>query len=225
MTSPASALRPSRTSPEGPVCVFLPGHPFSRAELHAMAQDGVLRRELQDAYVHAWQPVSERVRAAVLSRVLPGHLQLRGALGRLGAAWFYRCAPAPVPLPVLVDKTARTTTSVPPGMVLHQTGFAPRDLVTHHGVTLTSPRRTALDLALHVQGPAGDAALLALLGGSGQACTVAQLTADLTDLGKTPGRRAALGRVRKLGRGLDPRSHRLPAGGTQEATGRWPETR
>ena len=203
MTSLAPPRRPSPVlSREATVAVLVPGHPFSRAELHALAADGVLRRELPDSYVHAWQPVSEQVRAAVLSRALPGHLQLRGVLGRLGAAWFYRCAPVPSPLPVLLDKAARTTTSVPLGIVLHQTSFAPGDLVTRHGITLTSPRRTALDLALHVPGPVGDAALLALLGGAGLACTAEQLVADLTALGKTPGRRAALGRARKLARAL-----------------------
>ena len=203
MTSLAPVQRPAPlVSREATVAVFLPGHPFSRAELHALAADGVLRRELPEAYVHAWQPASEAVRAAVLSRVLPGHLQLRGVLGRLGAAWFYRCAPAPSPLPVLVDKAARTTTSVPLGIVLHQTGFAPQDVVTRHGVTLTSPRRTALDLALHVPGPAGDAALLALLGAAGLACTAEQLAQDLTALGKTQGRRAALARARKLARAV-----------------------
>ncbi|RKQ36341.1 type IV toxin-antitoxin system AbiEi family antitoxin [Kocuria tytonis] len=187
---------------DGGFSVFLPGHPFSRAELHAMTVDGVLRRELLEAHVHAWQPATEALRVAVLSRVIPGHLQRRGVIGRMGAAWFYRCAPEPFPVPVLVDKGARTTASVPLGIVLHQTSFAPRDLVVHQGITLTTPRRTALDLALHVPGPAGDAALLALLSATRPGCRPQDVVRDLETMPKTPGRRAALGRVRKIARAV-----------------------
>ncbi|CAL8897708.1 hypothetical protein KVA01_06910 [Kocuria varians] len=202
MTSLAPAPRPAPSTYDGAFSVFLPGHPFSRAELHAMTVDGVLRRELLDAHVHASRPSTDELRAAVLGRVIPGNLQRRGVLGRLGAAWFYRCAPEPSPLPVLVDKTARTTASVPPGIVLHQTRFSPDDVLTRQGIMLTSPRRTALDLALHVPGPAGDAALLALLGSRRLRCSPEQLRHALETLPKTPGRRAALTRVRKLTRAL-----------------------
>ncbi|GAA2506792.1 MAG: hypothetical protein KH989_11185 [Kocuria rhizophila] len=202
MTSLAPALRPSGSRYDGAFTVFLPGHPFSRAELHAMTVDGVLRRELLDAHVHASQPVTDSLRAVVLSRVVPGNLQRRGVLGRLGAAWFYRCAREPSPLPVLVDKSARTTATVPPGIVLHQTSFAPEDVVTLRGISLTSPRRTALDIALYVPGPAGDAALLALMSASRLRCTPQDVRLGLETLPKTPGRRAALTRVRKLSRGM-----------------------
>ncbi|MDO4919469.1 type IV toxin-antitoxin system AbiEi family antitoxin [Kocuria sp.] len=204
MTALAPVTRPGADArPDAPIPVFLPGHPFSRAELHALAADGVLRRELLEAHVHAWQPPSDALRIAVLSRVVPGNLQRRGVLGRLGAAWFHRCAPEPSPLPVLVDKGARTTTSVPAGIVLHQTSFGPQDLVTHRGITLTSPHRTAVDLALHVPGPAGDAALLAMLGSEQLSCTPAGLVRELETMPKTPGRRAALARARKLARALE----------------------
>lgn len=203
MSLPAPVLQPSAGPRyEGAFPVFLPGHPFSRAELHAMAADGVLRRELLDAHVHASRPCSTALRAAVLSRVVPGNLQRRGVLGRMGAAWFYRCAPEPCPLPILVDKSARTTTTVPPGIVLHQTSFAPQDVVVHHGITLTTPRRTAADIALHVTGAAGDAALLALLGGSPGHCEPELVLRDLETMAKTPGRRAALARVRKITRSI-----------------------
>ena len=239
MTSPTTA-RPTPPRYVSACSVFLPGHPFSRAELHAMTADGVLRRELLGAHVHSWQPVTEELRAAVVSRVVPGHLQRRGVLGRTAAAWFYRCAPEPFPVPVLVDKSARTTTTVPPGIVLHQTSFAPKDLVVRHGITLTTPRRTAVDLALHVTGPAGAAALLAMLDGTRLPCTAAQLVHDLETMPKTPGRRAALARARKIERTLrGPRPEPDPGlpqagaprprtgtrgqparGGSQEATGR-----
>ena len=64
--------------------VLLPGHPFSRAELSAMTEDGLLRRELLDAYVPATTAPTLQLRATVVSRVVPGHLQRRGVLGRLG---------------------------------------------------------------------------------------------------------------------------------------------
>lgn len=183
--------------------VLLPGHPFSRAELSAMAEDGLLRRELLDAYVPATAAPTLQLRATAVSRVVPGHLQRRGVLGRLGAAWFYRCAPEPSPVTILVDKSARTTTTVPPGLVIHQTGFAPRDLVVHHGITLTTPLRTAVDLAIHVTGPAGDAALLALLSAPRLHCSPQHLLAELEALAKLPGRRVAIARVRKLARALE----------------------
>ncbi|WP_270256585.1 type IV toxin-antitoxin system AbiEi family antitoxin [Kocuria marina] len=191
---------PGTTAP----LVLLPGHPFSRAELSAMAEDGLLRRELLDAYVPATAAPTLQLRATAVSRVVPGHLQRRGVLGRLGAAWFYRCAPEPSPVTILVDKSARTTTTVPPGLVIHQTGFAPRDLVVHHGITLTTPLRTGVDLAVHVTGPAGDAALLALLSAPRLHCSPQQLLAELEALAKLPGRRVAIARVRKLARALEP---------------------
>ncbi|MDN5632146.1 hypothetical protein [Kocuria sp.] len=203
MPSLAPSLRPSGPRYDGAYTVFLPGPPFSRAELHAMPVDGVLRRELLAAHVHASQPVTDSLRAVVLSRVVPGNLQRRGVMGRLGAAWFYRCAPEPSPLPVLVDKGARTTATVPPGIVLHQTSLAPEDVVTLHGISLTTPRRTATDIALYVPGPAGDAALLALMGASRLRCAPEDVRHDLETMPKTPGRRAALTRVRKLSRGMD----------------------
>ena len=66
----------------------------------------------------------------------------------------------------------------------------------------TTPRRTAADIALHVTEPAGDAALLALLGGSPGHCEPELVLRDLETMPKTPGRRAALARVRKITRSI-----------------------
>ena len=181
-----------------------------------MVTDGILYRPLLDAHLRSGVPLTRATKLGLLAALVPGHLQHRGVLGRMGAAWFYDCAPAPCPVPVLVSKDARTTTTLPLGFSLHQTTFHPYDRVRHEGITVTTPLRTAVDLALHVSTPEATGALYRLLAAPHLHCPPELVHSALDAIGKTPGRRRAMARVRTVGRSVE-RGY--------DTTGRWPEVR
>ena len=183
--------------------VLRPGDPFGSGELTAMCSDGILRRVVLDAHLPAGTALTRTTKMHVLRAVIPPHLQRRGVLGRLGAAWFYDCADVPDPLPILVAKDARTTTTLPTGFSLHQTAFNAYDRVHHEGLFVTSPLRTTVDVALHVPGPEGSRALHWLMASPHLHCPPELVLAALQAVGKTPGRRQALARVRKAGRAVE----------------------
>lgn len=200
--SPSTGPVPSQRGPALGT-VLLPGAPFSAGELAAMLADGIVYRPLLHAHLRTGVALTRATKVMLLTALVPGHLQRRGVLGRMGAAWFYDCAPAPFPVPILVSKDARTTTTLPLGFSLHQTGFHPYDRVRHEAITVTTPLRTAVDLALHVNTPDATGALHRLLAAPHLHCPPQLVHLALDALGKAPGRRRAMARVRKLGRGVE----------------------
>lgn len=194
--------RPLRSS-AGQALVLRPGHPFSSAELAAMVSDGLLTKVLLDAHVPVGTALTRSTKLHVLRAIIPPHLQRRGVLGRLGAAWFYDCAVVPDPLPILVAKEARTTTTLPLGFSLHQTAFGAFDRVVHEDLAVTSPLRTSVDVALHVPGTHGSRALHWLMASPHLHCPPELVLAALDAVGKKPGRRSAVARVRKVGRAVE----------------------
>lgn len=187
----------------GQAAVLRPGHPFSTTELAAMASDGILNKILLDAHVPVGTAMTRTAKLHVLRAVVPLHLQRRGVLGRLGAAWFYDCADVPDPLPILVAKEARTTTTLPRGFSLHQTAFSAFDRISHEDLFVTSPLRTTVDVALHVPGADGTRALHWLMASPHLHCPPELVLAALDAVGKKPGRRQAVARVRKVGRAVE----------------------
>lgn len=188
-----------RTGP----AVYRPGQPFTGHELAGLVRDGLLTRVLLDAHVARGTALTRDAKVPLLKAVLPPHLQRRGTVGRLGAAWFYGCTDAPNQLPVLVAKEARTTTTLPPGFSLHQTAFGPYDRVEHHHIMVTSPLRTCVDLALHVNTAPAANALYWLMASPHLHCPPDMVLSALSAMGKKPGLRAALARVRKVARAVE----------------------
>jgi hypothetical protein len=189
--------------PWHPDALLLPGRPFPRVELSALVADGVVVPVVLEAHVLRGRPVTRAVKVAALEAQLPRHLLLRGALGRLSAAWFYDCARAPAILPVLLDKLRRTTMSpVPDGLTLHQVTLGAYDLHDAGPVRVTTPLRTAVDLALHVPGREGTAALEKLMHAPHLHCPPALVHAALESFERMPGRQAALVRVRRAARAV-----------------------
>ncbi|MEX5295596.1 type IV toxin-antitoxin system AbiEi family antitoxin [Kocuria sp. CPCC 205268] len=187
--------------PRYPDTLFLPGRPFSRPELSALVADGVLVPVVLEAHVLRGRPVTRAVKVAALEAQLPPHLLGRGVLGRMSAAWFYDCAARPGILPVLLDKLRRTTMSpVPEGLVLHQVTLGGYDVHDAGAVRVTTPLRTAVDLALHVPGGEGLAALGTLMHAPHLHCPPALVQAALESFERMPGRQAALLRVRRAAR-------------------------
>lgn len=189
--------------PWHPDTLLLPDRPFSRVELSAMVADGVLVPVVLEAHVLRGRPVTRSVKLAALATQLPAHLLGRGVLGRLSAAWFYDCAPRPATLPVLLDKLRRTTMSpVPDGVALHQVTLGGYDVHDTGPVRVTTPLRTAVDLALHVPGRDGTAALERLMDAPHLHCPPQLVHAALGSFQRMPGRRAALVRVRRAARAV-----------------------
>ncbi|HST73326.1 MULTISPECIES: type IV toxin-antitoxin system AbiEi family antitoxin [Kocuria] len=189
--------------PWHPDALLLPGRPFPRVELSALVADGVLVPVVLEAHVLRGRPVTRALKVAALEAQLPPHLLRRGVLGRLSAAWFYDCARAPTTLPLLLDKLRRTTMSpVPEGLTLHQVTLGGYDVHEAGPVHVTTPLRTAVDLALHVPGREGTAALEKLMHAPHLHCPPALVHTALESYGRMPGRRAALVRVRRAGRAI-----------------------
>lgn len=190
--------------PWHPETLLLPDRPFPRTELSALVTDGVLVPVVLEAHVLRGRPVTRAVKVAALEAQLPPHLLRRGVLGRLSAAWFYDCAARPTVLPVLLDKLRRTTMSpVPEGLALHQVTLGGYDVHDAGPVQVTTPLRTAVDLALHVPHREGQAALEQLMHAPHLHCPPPLVLAALESFERMPGRQAALLRVRRAARAID----------------------
>lgn len=191
---PYPGVLPTVTSTGG--ALFSAGGVFSGVELQAMAADGLLKRVYADTYVR-WDIEPDPVcRALAAGNCLTERLLERTVLGRFTAAWIYGCAPAPRQLELLIDHSRRTT-ALPPfsAAVLHEVQLGPADGMDIAGVAVTTPLRTATDIARH--GPEGPAlrALLAIAADPVLGCPLGSVRSFLESLARLPGKAAALQRV------------------------------
>jgi hypothetical protein len=112
------------------------------AELQAARLDGELY-DLGDAFcpIGELEAPRHRARAAIGRRS-------RRLIPELGtAAWIWGAAPAPTHLQFAVTPDARARLSPDQHVTVREIVFAKDDLVTLDGVTVTTPARTAVDLA------------------------------------------------------------------------------
>ena len=98
-------------------------------------------------------------RAVAASRLVPP----RAIAERLTAAWIYGCAPEPLRHQFCVLIGARTTAVWSPRVQLREIVRSPDDLRTVSGVRVTTPLRTAVDLARYAPPSASAPAVAALL--------------------------------------------------------------
>lgn len=190
---PCPGVLPAFTSTGGAL-FFADGH-FSSVELQAMERDGLVRWLYTDSYVR-WDIEPDPVcRALAAAHALPARFRERILLGRFTAAWIYGCAPAPRKLQLLVDHHSRTT-ALPPfsSAVLHEVQLGSEDGMDIAGIAVTTPLRTAADLARH--GPEEEAvqALLAIAANPVLRCSLAEVRGAV-EAGPRPGKSAALRRV------------------------------
>ena len=177
------------STPPG-VRLFLPGAPFSAAELAGMRRDGLLRYVYAGAYAEAHLLPGPAERAAAATWRLSDALKARAVLGRMSAAWVYGCADAPGRAVLLADRSRRSTWM--PGAALHEVRLGPADVVTLGTARVTSPLRTALDLAYH-EPSARTVPALALLGTDPDlACPLGHVLAVVLARRRAPGREHAL---------------------------------
>lgn len=173
--------------------------PFTRVELQAMAMDGLLTHVFGSTYVRAGTRVGRDIRAEAMAHEIPSAVLDKTVIGRESAAWIYGCAPAPTRMSLLTDHTRRTTSSAPfSASVIHEVQLKDADTVSIAGAALTTPLRTARDLALYVAAPEASAAIDALAANPALACNLEEVKSTLEELVRVPRKRAALGIVNAL---------------------------
>lgn len=194
---PAAARRDLAINSTGGV-LFHGGALFSSAELQAMCLDGLMVHVCGDSYVRTDQPFTPAIRAQSAINAVPRSLHRRVALARQSAAWVYGCAPAPAVVSLVTDHRRRTT-ALPAfsAAVMHQVTLGPCDLHTVGGVEVTSPLRTALDVAIHGQDAWAVDALKRIAAASELRCPLHLVILSLENTARVPGKARALNRLRE----------------------------
>ncbi|MDK1359119.1 hypothetical protein QNO00_02375 [Arthrobacter sp. zg-Y1219] len=207
---PYPGVLPAVTSTGG--ALFSAGGDFSSVELQAMEKDGLLKRVYADTYVR-WDLEPDPVcRAVAAANCLSERLRARIMLGRLTAAWVYGCAPAPQRLQLLIDHGRRTTALAPFSIaVLHEVRLGPEDGMDIAGIMVTTPLRTAMDLARHGPRDQSVSALLAIAADPVLRCPLGRVRSAVEAVARLPGKSTAL--------------HRLDAAIALAASGQVPEPR
>lgn len=117
-----------------------------------MASDGVLTQLFQRGYLLPGTPETPQLRARAAAFAVPQSIMQRVVAGRMTAAWIYGCAPEPDRLALLVDAKRRVSSlRSTRGCTLHEVRLGPCDVVSLGGLMVSTPLRTALDIALHVE--------------------------------------------------------------------------
>jgi len=144
--------------------LYSPGTPFTWPELQSMAADGVLTQLYQHGYTVPGTAPSPQLRARAAACGVPAPVRRRVVAGRMTAAWIYGCAGEPDRLALLVDAKRRISSlRSTRGCTLHEVRLGPFDVVSLGGLMVSSPLRTALDIALHVEAERAIPALRLLL--------------------------------------------------------------
>lgn len=179
--------------------LYSPGALFSWPELQAMAADGVLTQLYQRGYLPPGADASPQLRARAASLAVAPAIRQRVVAGRMTAAWIYACAPEPDRLALLVDANRRISSlrSVR-GCTFHEVRLGPFDVVSMGGLMVSSPLRTAVDVAMHVDEERALPALRALLARPelGVRLRLLRLAVDASP--RVPHKRAALAKLAAL---------------------------
>ncbi|AUZ87254.1 hypothetical protein CVO76_06090 [Arthrobacter agilis] len=203
LDSAGAAAPPERTlGTSNPVtstggALFHAGEIFTSAELQAMRLDGLVQLVIGDSYLRSDFREDAAARSQAAARSVPSSLRPRVALGRTCAAWVYGCAPRPSLISLVTDHRRRTT-ALPPftPAVLHQVALGPFDVNLVGGVSVTTPLRTALDIAVHGE-DTGAVEILRAIGTARElACPLRLVEAALVNTSRVPGKTRALARLR-----------------------------
>lgn len=192
---PLRAGQPLPVNSTGGV-LFHAGEIFSVVELQAMRMDGLVSRVLGESYLRADHRPDPVLRALAAINCVPRALHTRVALGRQSAAWVYGCAPPPKLVSLVTDHRRRTT-ALPPfsDAAMHQVTLGPYDVNLVGGVPVTTPLRTALDIAVHGQDPWAGEALKRISADAALDCSLALVITALQSTRRVPGKGRALHRL------------------------------
>ncbi|MEA5455373.1 type IV toxin-antitoxin system AbiEi family antitoxin [Sinomonas sp. JGH33] len=191
---PRGSVRP----PSPPDAILTPGLPFTHAELRAMAIDGVVRRVVGTAYVPSAHEETAALRAAALRATLDGAVASKTVVGRLSAAWIYGCSSAPEAPVLLVPSPRRLSSAKGSGILLHEVALGDFDVVDLGSVHVTSPLRTAVDVAVHSEARFALPVLRRLLARPGLGLTLSLITRALESLPRQPHKRRGRDVLRRL---------------------------
>ena len=121
------------------------------------------------------------------------------------AAWIYGCAAEPDRLALLVDANRRISSlRSTRGCTFHEVRLGPFDVVSLGGLMVSSPLRTAVDIALHVDAERAVPALRALLGQPELGVRLRLLSAGHRGHPGMPHKKAALAKLEQLQAGPAP---------------------
>lgn len=117
-----------------------------------MVLEGQILPLVGPVHVTAGIPVTRRFRAHALLMITPTALSAAGALHGETAAWFFSCAPAPERLRFMIHRDHRTTMRCPSSTAhmpweVRQLVYPPWEIDHFHGLRVSTPVRTAADLA------------------------------------------------------------------------------
>jgi hypothetical protein len=121
------------------------------------------------------------------------------------AAWIYGCAAEPDRLALLVDASRRISSlRSTRGCTLHEVRLGPYDVVSLGGLMVSSPLRTSVDIALHVEPERAVPALRALLGRPELGLRLRLLVLAVEASPRLPHKKAALAKLEDLRAGPAP---------------------
>ncbi|HJV97682.1 MAG TPA: type IV toxin-antitoxin system AbiEi family antitoxin [Arthrobacter sp.] len=193
VAAPATAALPR--FPE----LYSPGKPFTWPELQSMAGDGVLSQFHQHGYALPDFAASPQMRARAAANAVPAAIRQRVVAGRMTAAWIYGCANEPDRLALLVDAKRRISSlRNTRGCTLHEVRLGPCDVISLGGLMVSSPLRTALDIALHVEAQRALPALEALLSRPENDVRLRLLVLAIEATPRVPHKRSALEKLARL---------------------------
>lgn len=168
-----------------------------------MASDGVLTQLYQRGYILPGTAETPQLRARAAALVVPPVIRQRIVAGRMTAAWIYGCAPEPDRLALLVDAKRRVSSlRSTRGCTLHEVRLGPCDVVSLGGLMVSTPLRTALDIALHVDPERALPALQALLDRPELNVRLRLLVLAVEATPRVPHKKAALDKLALLGAGV-----------------------
>lgn len=150
MSTALDWLLPGTGRPADDDALFLPGDGFAVHELDRMRGEGLLRRVLSQVHVAADLPddgaARARAAAALITRATAALVMKDGVLGHLSAAWVHGAIDvAPAVVDVLCDRAVWLPSSS--CLRVRAARLNPTDVQQVAGVEVTSPLRTATDLA------------------------------------------------------------------------------
>ncbi|WP_255768891.1 type IV toxin-antitoxin system AbiEi family antitoxin [Pseudarthrobacter sulfonivorans] len=187
--------------------LYSPGCPFTWPELQTLAADGVLAQFHQHGYTLPDVRVSAQLRARAAANAVPASVRQRVVAGRMTAAWIYGCAEEPDKLALLVDAKRRISSlRNTRGCTLHEVRLGPFDVVSMGGLMVSSPLRTAVDIALHVDAGRALPALAGLLARPEQDVRLRLLVLAIEATPRVPHKRSALEKLALLAPSLVPGS-------------------
>jgi hypothetical protein len=185
-----------------PAEVLTPGVPFSHAELQAMTNDGVLQRLVADSYASAAARPTPELRAAALAAGLTKQLMRKTVVGRLSAAWIFGCAPVPAAPVLLVPAPRRLSAAVRGhGAILHEVALGDFDVIDIAALNVTTPLRTAVDIAVHSEGAIAALVVRRLVAQPGLGLTLSLVGRAIDALPRQPHKQRGKELLRRLSAG------------------------